>query len=109
MHHAVDGSQRFATRARVADVGFGEAKPSAADLAQQLEVLALSFRVVERIEVVDREDSVASREQTLTEMRTDEAGAAGDEDACHVVFSCARTKPRVVPVLSGLAWQLYAQ
>jgi hypothetical protein len=46
-------------------------------------VRALDRRVVEVVEVVEDRDLVAAGEELLRDVRADEAGAAGDEDAGH--------------------------
>ena len=46
-------------------------------------VAALDRRVVERIEVVQRQDIESVTQKSLGEMRSDESGAAGDQDTVH--------------------------
>ena len=56
----------------------------AAQLAlDDLDVEPVEVRAVAGREVVEHAHLVAALEQRANEVRADEAGAAGDEDACH--------------------------
>jgi hypothetical protein len=55
-------------------------------VADELEVAVAQVREVGHragAQVVDADDRVAAVEQRLAQMRPDEPGGAGDDDACH--------------------------
>src|SRR5690606_34622011 len=68
-------------------------------LEQGRGVLLLEARVVEVVEVVDPDDLVAAGEQGGADVRSDEAGRAGDEVSSHV-----RSQRRRGPGQSRLAF-----
>ncbi len=49
-------------------------------MLQLLQPCKLQIDVVVIIEVVEADNRIAAREQTLRDMHADEAGSAGDED-----------------------------
>ena len=56
-------------------------KPSASGLEHGFDIPVLDCRVIIRIERIDDDDSLSSRNQPLGEMTADESGSASDEDS----------------------------
>ena len=57
-------------------------------------ILALEFGIVERVQVVERPDSVAGLQQALAYVRANEAGAAGDEEIHRKILAKRRLRCR---------------
>jgi len=87
MDYAIEFSfmEDFFQRLEVANVGFNQSEVGIRNVL--LNVRSLDRRIVEVVEVIDDCDSpVAFSHQTIDEVRTNEARAAGDENASHFSF-----------------------
>ena len=85
--------------------GLAVAQVADEQLGLRVEVSRDAVGVRERVEVVEHAHLLARRQQGVDEVGADEAGAAGDEDACHqtvyssssIASAWAASAPSVMP------------
>ena len=87
-------------RARHPDVG-GDVELDVGEAGGAEEVLDVVH--VAGDEVVDGDDLVAAREQTLAQVRPEEAGTAGDDHACHCQYTPSAIRRRERQRAAGTA------
>jgi hypothetical protein len=89
MKHIIDAFDRRRTSIAVADVALDEAEP-AVERVRQLARDLVQVALMARGEIVERDDLLSAFEQGLDEVRSDEAGGAGDEPACRALGQALR-------------------
>ena len=89
MKHEIDALDRGLAGSAVADVG-GDQPEAIAILVGDEAADLVEVALMARGEIVERDDLLSAFEQGLNEVRSDEAGGAGDEPACRALGQALR-------------------